>query len=153
MRALGILFLTLLVLPFTTLQRPQVAVAAGELEASKIGLTVIALAPPAFAAEPGLEAFLGTWEGRWGDRVGTTLVVEKIEGTKALITYRRDAYPRMGLAVIDVKATGQFLDNTTLKVTFPGRGPITFVLTPAGSLAAEAINPDGGVSRATMRKK
>ena len=153
MRALGILFLTLLVLPFTTLQRPRVAVAAGELEAPKIGMTVIALAPPAFAAEPGLEAFLGTWEGRWGDRVGTTLVVEKIEGTKALVTYRRDGYPRMGLAVIDVKATGQFLDNKTLKVTFPGRGPITFVLSPAGSLAAEGINPDGGVSRATMRKK
>jgi len=55
--------------------------------------------------------------------------------------------------VTDVKATGQFLDNKTLKVTFPGRGPITFVLTPAGSLDAEAINPDGGVSRATMRKK
>ena len=153
MRALGILFLTLLVLPFTTLQRPRVAVAAGEFEAPRIGMMVTAQAPPAFAAEPGLEAFLGTWEGRWGDRINTTLVVEKIEGTKALVTYRRDAYPPMRLAVIDVKATGQFLNNKTLKVTFPGRGPITFVLSPAGSLAAEGINPDGGVSRATMRKK
>jgi len=153
MRTLGILFLTLLVLPFTTCQRPRVSVAAGEFEAPKIGMAVIALAPPAFAVDPGSEAFLGTWAGRWDDRVNTTLVVEKIEGTKALVTYRRDGVPRMGLAVIDVKATGQFLDNKTLKVTIPGRGPITYVLTPAGSLAAETINPDGGISRITMWKQ
>ena len=127
MRARGILFLSLFV--------------------------VTAQAPPAFAAEPGLEAFLGTREGRWDDRVNTTLVVEKIEGTKALVTYRRDGYPRLRLAPIDVKATGRFLDNTTLKVTSPGRGPITYVLTPAGSLAAETISSDGSVARATMRKQ
>lgn len=49
----------------------------------KIGMTRLAVAPPAVAADRGLMAFLDIWDGRWDDRVGTTLVVERIEGDSA----------------------------------------------------------------------
>ncbi|MGH7395382.1 MAG: hypothetical protein ACREJF_07280 [Candidatus Methylomirabilales bacterium] len=119
----------------------------------KIGMTLLALALPAVAAEPGLEAFLGTWDGRWDDRVGTTLVVEKIEGNKARVIYRRDAIPRSRLPAVEEKTTGTFVDNKTLKVKRLVGGFVTYVLTPAGSLAVEVIGPDGLPARASMRKR
>ncbi|MGH7409285.1 MAG: hypothetical protein ACREKF_14910, partial [Candidatus Methylomirabilales bacterium] len=68
---------------------------------------------------------------------------------------RRDAIPRSRFPAVEEKRTGEVVDNKTLKVKRLGGGFTTYVLTPAGTLAAETSDPErgGAPSRATMRKQ